>query len=467
MDRNRVFISYPSDDGIIADCVCAAIDGMPNKELEPFLDRTYIKGGASIPMEIKEALKATIYFVAIGTNVTRRNFDWCGEELGFYQASHEDKDRRETCLYERTVPELFSQRKSFKAQSLARENVVEFGQPIIKVDKSEFYNFLIELAELNAELHPPADPQTYWQEAPKWAAEHTVKITNSFFSALQNRELEVWYPQGRIELSIEQGDFYKDANPTIPLDATVMMDSPTYQLFKAATPSTPKPRSWADFSAYVKEKTGSSALTVIISDIVISVLPDQDQAKNDYVFQAPDGKFYRVLLVKHSVYGNKKREFVINLVETLEKVKGGNQETTTLVAGIVLASKYRSIFIEHGARYGRAKLEALEDQKLVHEITQMLHDIDRVTADAASDGLADYKSLQELLGDTFEVQNLFATWSKVFPPMETAARELMKEPTPANRAAFFKAYEPFLDVSKTNNVKFIQLCWSEYQKRLT
>jgi hypothetical protein len=87
MTRNKVFISYPSEDGIIADSVSAAITKMPGNGLELFLDRIYIKGGARIPDTIRDALKQTVYFVAVGTDVKRRNFDWCGQELGFYQAS--------------------------------------------------------------------------------------------------------------------------------------------------------------------------------------------------------------------------------------------------------------------------------------------------------------------------------------------------------------------------------------------
>jgi hypothetical protein len=117
--------------------------------------------------------------------------------------------------------------------------------------------------------------------------------------------------------------------------------------------------SWDAFVSWVKEKTGSDILARMISDVVVNALPDRDEAKNGYVFQGPNETFYRVLLVKHSVYGNKRRDLAINLVQTLEKIKGGDTDTTTLVAGIVLASKYRSIFIEKGARYDDARLRLL------------------------------------------------------------------------------------------------------------
>jgi hypothetical protein len=173
-----------------------------------------------------------------------------------------------------------------------------------------------------------------------------------------------------------------------------------------------------------------------------------------------------VLLVKHSVYGNKRRDLVVNFVETREKVKAGDQDTTNLVAGIVLGSKYRSIFVEQGAKYENTKLKSLSIEALADEITRMLRDIDRISADAASDGLADYSALQVLFGDTVQVRDLFRTWSEVHPPMEAAAKQFINEPTPAHQSEFFAAYEPFVAVSRSNNTIFLELCMDEYRKRL-
>jgi hypothetical protein len=466
MERNKVFISYPSNDAIIGQCVSAAISRMPNNRLESFLDRIHIKGGARIPDVIRDALRETVYFVAIGTDVVRRNFDWCGQELGFYQASHLDDDRLETCLYDKTIPELFVERKSYKAQSLREEHLDELGFPITKAAESELYNFLVEMADLNAKLHPPPSQEEYWKEVPIWAEKYAYEIADSFFLALESRVRDEWYPQGRVELSISRGEFYKDVIPSVPLDTQVSMANSAYKLFKAAAPSIPRTFSWDAFTKYIQEKTGSDQLIRIVSDVIINALPDKDEAKNDYVFQAPNAKFYRVILVKHSVYGNKKRDFVVNLIETLEKVKAGDTDTTTLIAGIVLGSKYRSIFLEEDAKYNEPKLKNLGIDNLVDELTQMLRDIDRISADAASDGLADYDALQALLGNTMQVKKLFGKWFEVFPPMEAAAKKFITEPTSPHRDAFFAVYTPFLTVSRDNNTTFLQLCMDEYRKRL-
>jgi hypothetical protein len=342
----------------------------------------------------------------------------------------------------------------------------ELGYPILKAAESELYKFLVEVADLNAKLHPPPSPEVYWKDVPIWAETHAYEIADSFFVALQSRVRDEWHPQGRVELSISRGEFYKDVIPSFPLDTQVSMANSAYKLFKAAAPANLRMFSWDAFTNYIQEKTGSDQLIRIVSDVIINALPDKDEAKNDYVFQAPNAKFYRVILVKHSVYGNKRRDFVINLIETLEKVRAGDTDTTTLVAGIVLGSKYRSIFVEENAKYSEDKLKSVEIDDLVDELTQMLRDIDRISADAASDGLADYNALQALLGDTMQVKQLFGKWYEVFPPMEAAAKRFVTEPTVAHREAFFAVYTPFLAVSRHNNTTFLQLCMDEYRKRL-
>ena len=85
MARNTVFISYPSEDAVISTQIAGAILSMPENKLSVFLDRENIAGGERIHQTLQQALKETIYFVGVGTNVDRRNFDWCGQELGYYQ----------------------------------------------------------------------------------------------------------------------------------------------------------------------------------------------------------------------------------------------------------------------------------------------------------------------------------------------------------------------------------------------
>ena len=267
-------------------------------------------------------------------------------------------------------------------------------------------------------------------------------------------------------MSILDGDFYLDKAPAIPPDSRVSMLSTTYSIFSAAPPANQKTYHWDEFTNYIRDKTGSDALSVLISDIIITALPDKDQAKNDYIFKAPNGRFYRIILVKHNVYGNKRRDLEMDLIETLSKIKGGTEETTTLVAGIVLGSRYRSLFIEQGAAFSRERLEGLSNDALVDELKRMLQSIDRITADAADDGLTDLTALQKLLGDSIGVQKLFGAFDEIFPQFLSVAKKFIKEPTQENRDALFATYSSYLTIGKENNQKFLKLCINEYLKYL-
>src|SRR4051812_81499 len=135
--RNTVFISYPSEDVLIATSINAVIGAMPMNKLDIFLDQENMSSGQRIPDTIQSGLRKTVYFVAIATNVSRRNFDWCGQELGFYQGSYDGSERREACLYHLTYPDLFAETHNFKLKSLRHEHRDQFMDTVVSVDRSD------------------------------------------------------------------------------------------------------------------------------------------------------------------------------------------------------------------------------------------------------------------------------------------------------------------------------------------
>lgn len=465
MIRNRVFISYPTDDILIASALNDAVLKMPEGRLDTFLDRENIGGGELIPQTIRSALRETIYFVGVATNVSRRSFDWCGLELGFYQGSYDDPARREGCIYHLTYPQLFATARNFKVQSLEAEQKAQFLDQVVQPADCEIYNFLKDLAELNQKLHPPQNPKKYWEAVPGWAEEHARIITNAFFISLQTRVEDAWYPQGRIVISVENGDFYK-TSLQLPADAEVTLSPTAYNIFSVGIPNPIRPITWEAFDSLLTDVAGNNILSRIILDVTLSALPSKADAKGDFVYQAPNQLFYRVLLVKHSVYGSKRREFTFNLIKTLEKVRSGSRATTALVAGISLGSKYRSLFLENGGKYTPEKIGKLAYQDAANIVDELLQDIDRIHADAASDGLANYTSLQALLGDDPQIKRLFDEWWIIFPQMENAAKDFLKKESEDAFSVFITSYKNFVETSKKNNLEFLLRCLDAYTKTL-
>lgn len=465
MDRNRVFISYPTDDILIASAINDAVLKMPEGRLDTFLDRESIGGGELIPQTIRDALRETVYFVGVATNVSRRSFDWCGLELGFYQGSYDDPARREGCIYHLTYPQLFATTKNFKVQSLEAEQKAQFLDKVVQPADSEIYNFLKDLAELNHKKHPPQNSKKYWDAIPAWADEYTTKITKAFFTSLQTRVEDAWYPQGRIAISVENGDFFK-TTLQFPADAEVTLSPTAYNIFSVGIPNPIRPITWEAFEALLVEAAGHNILSKIISEITMSALPSKADAKGDFVYQAPNQLFYRVLLVKHSVYGSRRREFTFNLIKTLEKVRSGSAATTALVAGISIGSKYRSLFLENGGKYAPERIGKLTYKDALGVVDELLQDIDRIHADAAADGLANYTSLQALLGDDPQIKRLFDEWWIIFPQMENAAKDFLSKETEDAFQIFSATYKEFVEVSKTNNHDFLVRCLDAYREEL-
>jgi hypothetical protein len=256
-ELNTLFISYPSEDMAIAGHVNNAIKDLPGNKFDVFLDRNYIKGGQRITNTIEEGLTSTLYFVAIATEVTRNNFDWCGEELGYYRGVHKDKERFETCLYHASIPDLFKDLRCFKAQSIRPEHRIEFGPSVYKGQQTDFYAFLKNIAKLHNDRHKADDEQDYWTKVEKWANEWTDKLTQTYFESLQTRVKDEWYPQGRLEINASRGDFFRDKIPAIPDDAEVTMAGSMYNIFGVGTPNVPRAESWMEFTQFVTDATGS------------------------------------------------------------------------------------------------------------------------------------------------------------------------------------------------------------------
>ena len=126
-------------------------------------------------------------------------------------------------------------------QSLRKEHRDQFNDNVVPTSTSEIYDFLQSIAQINAILHPPPDPGRYWNNIPNWAEKSTTEVTESFYIALQNRVEDTWYPQGRLHLFVEQGDFYKNPIPEIPPDSEVTLSASLYNIFKVGIPEKPYP----------------------------------------------------------------------------------------------------------------------------------------------------------------------------------------------------------------------------------
>jgi hypothetical protein len=88
-------------------------------------------------------------------------------------------------------------------------------------------------------------------------------------------------------------------------------------------------------------------------------------------------------------YGDGRRAFIIYLIESMPRLSGGNPDTSTLMSAIVMAARFRFLFLEDGSLYNWTSYAVLSDEVFVSRVRQMFNDIDRVLSDAKQEGLDD------------------------------------------------------------------------------
>jgi hypothetical protein len=235
--KPAVFISYPTEDRAVASKLEDAIKSLEGNQFDVFLDQTYIEGGRQISQTIRSGLDKTVYFVGIGTFAARNNFSWCGLELGYFTALNRDGSGLVTCLYHDEIPDVFQPYKCFRVVALNETQTTELGKKVFEVHKAPLFEFLTEIANEHNRRFKSRNEASFFASAGEWAKKWALEITDAYFSALQNRVKEKWYPQGRLEVTVADGLFFQKTPQEIPANATIHIEATTYSILNLGMPA--------------------------------------------------------------------------------------------------------------------------------------------------------------------------------------------------------------------------------------
>ena len=466
--RLSIFISYPSENHRIAQAIEEALLQFDRSRFDVFLDRSNLVDGRELRASIVEALERADYFVGIGPEANRSNFSWCGFELGYFLATRKEKAKNVLAIYNKDIPGQFNEFKNVQVVSLEQKHRSELGPRVYDVDQCDLFRFFNGLSEEVGRRFPPDRPARYFEDARAWAESSAKEVTESYFSTLQEWVKSTWFPQKRIEVRTGSEPFWERELPRIPAQAAVILEPTTCGVldYAVSQEETNVSMTWLEFQAMVRRKTGGLVFTSMIEEVVMSALPNNAEALNDHFFSAPDEKSYRILLVMHKLYGNGNREFVFNLVETLRPIAGeGDKHTSIITAAIMLASKYRFLFLEGDSRYGAGRIAQLTGGNSTIAVRQMLKDMDRVHAEGTKEGLGDQTALIKLFGpaEEFEVRALFEQFWPPLIAMREAAAAFLEQPNDATRQEFAERHKAFVESSQVLNSRFISMCLARYQ----
>src|SRR4051794_23700673 len=100
------------------------------------------------------------------------------------------------------------------------------------------------------------------------------------------------------------------------------------------------------FQCVLKGNNETSAWMDKIEDDILDAVHQRNLRSPETTFRGHDGQFYRPLLARQIIYGSGARKFSVIFVRTLPRRFAGDETTSAMLVGLILASRFRFAFIE-------------------------------------------------------------------------------------------------------------------------
>ncbi|MBV9490481.1 MAG: toll/interleukin-1 receptor domain-containing protein [Verrucomicrobia bacterium] len=466
-----VFISYHHSDGIIAAAIRKALKEINRTRVKCFLDTKEIKSGRPWEDDLTRALKAADWLICIYTG---EQSDYCGYEVGVFSESHglrisANPDSRVVCLHDvRESPSIFHAHQNRFIQFPPEKKSVGF-------DEKKFY-LESELAKFLSDFH--SYKHLYVEEdalegvsQEELIARHAKEITDAFKQARSSDLKWEKFIQLRIELRIVNSG--SDEFPGIPEDAEVSGDNETFSLFNVALPPEPDGSRPKTAWCVLREAQDAVALSTSWMDAVerdvVAAANNRarSRAEAEVTFQRGE-RIFRPVLSRHAMYEDGSRTFSIQFIETLPRQFLGKRDTSLILAGVILASRFRFAYFETGeGEYERRFSDDVSDRQFAINCRQLRYDIERMEHESAEFGLLDRQAFIAAFGEKHRaaaedfVQNWQVLKAELFTVLPSRAL------VPADRPRIRDGVAKFFKLMKWENAAFLDQAIEVYHEEMS
>jgi hypothetical protein len=467
----RVFLSYHHNDGIIASTLRKSLKEINRTRVKCFLDTLEIKSGRKWEEELTKSLKEADWLICVFTG---EQSEYCGYEVGVFSESHglkisPNSDSRVICLRDvPTFPSIFHAHQNKVIQFPPERKLPAFDERKFYLE-SEVAKFLNDFHSYKG-LYVEEDAlEGITQE--DLIFDHAKKITEAFKEARSTDLKWEKFIQLRIELRIPNSGAENFLG--IPEDAEVSGDNETFFLFNIALPpqldgSAPK-TTWKDLrNAQNVSSMATSWMDKIERDVIDAAHNrGRSKAEAEITFQRGD-KILRPVLSRHALYEDGSRTFSIQFIETLPRQFLGKRNTSLILAGLILGSRFRFAYFEDGdGEYQKRFDDSLSDRQFTINCRQLRYDIERMEHESAEFGLLDQEAFVTAFGEGNRAiaQHFIENWDVVKPELFTALplREITSSDRPRIKDAIFK----FFETMKEENAAFLQKSMDVYYEEMS
>jgi hypothetical protein len=467
----HVFISYAKADNPIATALREEIIDINRDRVECFLDTQTIESGEGWEKKLEEALQAADWLVCVYTG---EQSEFCGYEIGVFTRGKalqkKYSDSRLVCLHDvPNYPTVFR---------LHQNRFVEFpperippGQTFDETgfyERSELAKFFVDFCQYDG-LYVPSDGAEYQRQS-QTIIRKAKRITEAFRIARGN-DIRADTPT---QLGIEVTVPYKAGQPlaSIPLDAQVKGTFQSFGLFALMPPMQGEQlpsTTWADVKA-AGQSPYSGYLPWIerLEQDMLNAANGRTLSEAEATFRSKD-KTYRAILVRHLLHWDGTHRFGIVFVETLPRQFVGDQNTSLILAGLVVASRFRFAYLEEPERVEAGFDDGLSDHEFDGNYRQFLYDLERMRQESMELGLLDHTAFIQSFGPNRRgiAEGFLNAWKEARQTLETS----LPPPTAAvggeNRAGTKASILAFLKKMEAENSRFLRVALEAYQDELT
>ncbi len=464
-----VFISYARDDHLIATALFEELSDINRDRVECFLDTKAIELGEGWEKKLERALGQADWLVCVYTG---EQSEFCGYEIGVFtggKALEKTDDSRLVCLHDvASYPTVFHHHQN-RLVTLPPEGAPP-GQPSNETDfytNSELAKFLQDFCKYR-DLYVPRDASGYQRQAQMIVSK--AKRISEAFHAARGADVRADTPT---QLGIEVSVPWPAGKPlpSIPLEALAKGTYQSFGLFGLMPYMEGQQlpvAQWAEIKATGRRRGNGYLLWIErLERDMVDAANKRALGDAEATFRAKD-KTFRAILVRHSLLWNGTHKFEIAFVETLPRQFIGDRNTSLILAGLVMASRFRFAYFEDPAAVSERFTDALSDPEFEANFRQFLYDLERMRQELMELGLLDETAFVQSFGPTRRglAEVFLKTWSDARQALERDLPDPDAGIGPATRRTARQAIASFLTAMETENRRFLLTAMDAYRDEL-
>jgi hypothetical protein len=207
-----------------------------------------------------------------------------------------------------------------------------------------------------------------------------------------------------------------------------------------------------------------------VEDDMLDAVHQRNLRSPETTFRAQDGQFYRPLLARQIIYGSGARKFSVMFVRTLPRKFAGDESTSALLVGLILASRFRFTFVEGGRLLLEEILgDKISDSDFQLACRQLIYDIERMEQESSEFGMNSPDLLKDAFGENNHeiVNGFYQSWFPARAALFDVLKQRIADPNSVARQRIRQHIQEFAECMKPYNRRFLEMCLAKYSQYLT